>query len=228
MSSGLHKLDNPAWFALTETHARFADGATGLKRYDPSIVLFAGFDRSAEITSSDFDSVFNPGDSFFLFDQFPALPTNYKIEMLVECVQMVCEDFQPVEILENIVALDQNNWEEMYALINRVFPGYYLFKTPMMGDYFGIFRDHKLVAVAGERLSMQGLTEISAVVTDPEYGGRRYAQQLVSYLNEKNINNRIIPFLHTGSKNERAIQIYELLGYEKRRIINVTRIKRIG
>ncbi|MEO7306953.1 MAG: GNAT family N-acetyltransferase, partial [Ferruginibacter sp.] len=88
------------------------------------------------------------------------------------------------------------------------------------------FKDEKLVAMAGERLRMDGLTEISAVVTHPDWLGRKFAQQLVSYLNDKNLQQGIIPFLHTGSGNERAIRIYELLGYTKRRIIPVTKIKR--
>jgi predicted GNAT family acetyltransferase len=108
-----------------------------------------------------------------------------------------------------------------------VFPGYYLPKSRLMGDFFGIFKEGKLVAMAGERLRMHGLTEVSAVVTHPDWVGRKFAQQLVSHLDHKNMQQGITPFLHTGSGNERAIKIYELLGYTKRRIIPVTKIKRI-
>ncbi|HAO46114.1 MAG TPA: hypothetical protein DCQ97_04255 [Chitinophagaceae bacterium] len=108
-----------------------------------------------------------------------------------------------------------------------MFPGYYLPGTAVLGDYFGIFKDDQLVAMAGERLCMDGLTEISAVVTHPDYTGRKYAQQLVTYLNDKNLQQGFIPFLHTGSANERAIRVYELLGYTRRRIIPVTRIKKM-
>lgn len=221
------KLDNPAWHALTETHAGFAMGTDELKRYDPSIVLFAGFNLEKENITNQFDEVFKPGDSFFLFDDLPALPVNYIIETVVQCLQMVCEKPVPVVITENIRPLDESNREEMYSLVSKVFPGYYLPGTPVMGDYFGIFKDGKLVSIAGERLSMEGLTEISAVVTHPGHIGRKYAQQFVTYLDNKNLNAGTIPFLHTGSNNERAIKIYELLGYKKRRIIPVTKIKRL-
>ncbi|MBL0183603.1 MAG: GNAT family N-acetyltransferase [Chitinophagaceae bacterium] len=227
MPADYKKLDNPAWHALTERHACFALGTAELKRYDPNIVLFAGFNLDTENITQQFDEVFEPNDSFFLFDDLPALPANYKIETVVQCLQMVCEKPVPVSITENILSLDKKNWEEMYALVSEVFPGYYLPGTPVMGDYFGIFKDDKLVAMAGERLSMDGLTEISAVVTHPAYGGRKYAQQLVTYLDDKNLQSGNIPFLHTGSNNERAIKIYELLGYKKRRIIPVTKIKRV-
>ena len=221
------KLDNPAWHALTERHAGFALGTDELKRYNPAIVIFAGFYRGKENIAEQFDEVFTASDSFFLFDDYPALPLNYIVETVVQCLQMVCEIPMPVPITENIVPLDASNQEEMYSLVSQVFPGYYLPGTALMGDYFGIFKEGKLVAIAGERLCMNGFTEISAVVTHPNHTGRKYAQQLVSQLNDKNLQDGNIPFLHTGSNNERAINIYELLGYKKRRIIPVTKIKRV-
>jgi GNAT superfamily N-acetyltransferase len=227
MPVDLSKLDNPAWHALTERHANFATGINELKRYDPNIVLFAGYHRNAKNIAAKFDELLSPGESFFLFDDYPALPPNYMVETVVQCMQMVCETPVPVAITENIVPLHESNHEEMYTLVSEVFPGYYLPGTAIMGDYFGIFKEGKLVAMAGERLCMDGLTEISAVVTHPEYTGRGYAQQLVTHLDDKNLQEGIIPFLHTGSNNERAIKIYELLGYKKRRIIPVTKIKRM-
>ena len=226
MPVDLKKLDNPAWHALTERHAGFAQGTNELKRYNPAIVLFAGFNRSVKNIAEKFDEVLAPGDSFFLFDDYPALPPGYEIETVVQCMQMVCETPAPVAITENLIPLDTSHYEEMYSLVSEVFPGYYLPGTAAMGNYFGIFKEGKLVAMAGERLCMDGLTEISAVVTHPDYTGRKYAQQLVTHLDDKNLQAGIIPFLHTGHKNERAIKIYELLGYTKRRIIPVTKIKR--
>lgn len=221
------KLDNPAWHALTETHACFAVGTAKLKRYDPAIVLFSGYDLQVQNITEQFDEVYKPGDSFFLFDECPVLPANYQIETVVQCMQMVCKKPLPQKNKENLVLLERKHWDEMYELVSTVFPGYYLPGTPEMGDYFGIFNEGKLVAIAGERLTMHGLTEISAVVTHPNYQGRGYAQQLVTHLDHKNLQAGNIPFLHTGYKNERAIKIYELLGYTKRRIIAATKIKRM-
>ena len=70
MPGNYKKLENPAWHALTETHTAFAQGTDDLKRYDPEIVLFSGYDPAAKNIFQQLDQVFNPGDSFFLFDQF--------------------------------------------------------------------------------------------------------------------------------------------------------------
>ena len=48
------KLDNPAWHALTETHANFALGNDTIKRYDPTVVLFAGYDLKEDIITQKF------------------------------------------------------------------------------------------------------------------------------------------------------------------------------
>jgi ribosomal protein S18 acetylase RimI-like enzyme len=222
------KLDNPAWYALTEKHACFAVGTGQCKRYDPGIVLFAGLEPGAIGIFSQLDAVFDLNDSFFLFDEFPSLPENYQTEVLVECLQMICKKPVHTNISEEIVQLEETNTEEMFALVSAVFPGYYLLHTNRLGHYFGIFKDGRLVAMAGERLCMDGLTEVSAVVTHPAYTGRGYAQQLLTHIHKKHLEEGNVSFLHTGASNERAIKIYELLGYEKRRIMPVTKIKRIS
>lgn len=222
------KLDNPAWHALNERHSGFAMGTDEFKRYDPGIVLFAGFELNATNIFNQLDAVFDLNDSFFLFDKFPSLPVNYQEEAFIECLQMVCKKPAPANIDEEIIQLDETNTGEMFALVSAVFPGYYLLHTNHLGDYFGIFKEDKLVAMAGERLCMDGLTEVSAVVTHPAYTGRKYAQQLMTHIHKKHLEEGNVSFLHTGANNERAIKIYELLGYEKRRLIPVTRIKRIA
>jgi GNAT superfamily N-acetyltransferase len=221
------KLDNPAWYALTERHSHFAMGTATFKKYNPGIVLFAGFDKKNENAFSQLDEVIAVNESVFLFDKFPALPPNYTTEAIVECLQMICTTPVPATGTEEIILLNESNTDEMFALVSEVFPGYYLPGTNCMGDYFGIFKAGKLVAMAGERLCMDGFTEVSAVVTHPDFTGRKYAQQLMTHLHQKHLNEGVTSFLHTGSGNERARKIYELLGYEKRRLIPVTKIKRI-
>jgi len=213
MTAEYKKLDNPAWYALSETHACFAKGTDELKRYDPDVVLFAGFCSENENVFDALDQVINLQDSFFLFDRFPALPKNYTIETVIECLQMVCNAPVPADITADIVLLNETNTDAMFSLVSEVFPGYYLRHTRRIGDYYGIFQDGKLAAMAGERLCMERFTEVSAVVTHPSYTGRKYAQQLVTQLTNKNMQAGTISFLHTGANNERGIKIYELPGY---------------
>jgi len=225
-STSYHKLDNPAWHSLQETHKHFAIGSDVFKRYQPVIVSFAAFDPYKKDALSEMDNWMQPGESFFLIGEFTGLPSNYIIETVLPCAQMVCKTEIKTNITTSIQSLSENDDDEMIALINKTLPGYYLRGTRLMGDYYGIRVNGELVAMTGERMRMNGLTEISAVVTHPGFTGRGYAQQLVAHTSNKNLAAGIVPFLHTGSNNERAIKIYELLGYKTRRIIDFTRIKR--
>ena len=134
MNHSFSKLDNPAWYALTETHAAFSEGNGYFKRYNPGVVLFSGFDPENKAVE-EIDFVVNVGESFFLFDDFPPLPKNYQVEAIVNCVQMVCEKEIAVTINTTIVDLDEAYKNEMYQLIIEVFPGYYLPDTYKMGEY---------------------------------------------------------------------------------------------
>jgi ribosomal protein S18 acetylase RimI-like enzyme len=222
------KLDNPVWYSLTERHSRFSTGIPQFRKYDPDIVLFAGFDPDATGIFSRLDEIFPVNDSFFLFGQFPPLPANYTRIDFIECLQMTCPAAVMVPITEEIIQLDHHYTKEMYELVSTVFPGYYLPHTNRLGDYFGIFKNKKLVAMAGERLCMDGYSEVSAVVTHPGHTGKKYAQQLITHIHQKHMDEKVVSFLHTGAQNERAIHIYELLGYKKRRLIPVTKFTRIS
>ena len=227
MLDSYYKLDNPAWHALTETHACFAMGNDAVKRYQPHIVAFAAYQPGKENTLPQLDELIVTDESFFIIGDLPELNSNYSIENILPCVQMVCTSEIKTTVRATIEKLSEADDAEIVTLINLVQPGYYKPGTRLMGDYFGIRQNGQLVAITGERMRMNGLTEISAVVTHPDFTSRKYAQQLVGHVANKNLATGIIPFLHVSAANERAIKIYELLRFVKRRIIDFTKIKRV-
>ena len=65
----------------------------------------------------------------------------------------------------------------MLALAAATEPGPFLPETIRMGRYFGTrSRDGRLMAMAGERLRLNGFTEISAVCTHPDFRGQGHAR----------------------------------------------------
>ncbi|WP_276503498.1 GNAT family N-acetyltransferase [Terrimonas pollutisoli] len=221
------KLDNPAWYSLAETHRHFAINKPGIKRYRQDIVSFLAFDHSKPEALYLLDQLAAPDESFFIIGNLPPLPANYSIVTQLPCEQMICSELiNTPTATATIEKLDDANEAQMLSLINLVQPGYFLPGTRLMGDYVGIRHNGELVAMAGERMKMSGLTEISAVVTHPAFTGRQYAQQLVAHIVRKNIEAGIIPFLHVAATNERAIAIYKKLGFDRRRIIDFWKIKR--
>ena len=228
MTDQFYKLDNPAWYGLRETHKNFAICIDGLKCYEKNIVAFAAWDTLNNNGLEHLDDLIEPNESFFIIGEMTDLPSNYLIEKNIICLQMICTAEITINTSADIIQLHEKEAQQMTALTELVMPGYYKNDTRLMGDYYGIMNNTELVAMAGERIRLNGFTEVSAVVTHPASTGRTYAQQLVTQVVNKNLSAGNIPFLHTEQNNHRAIRMYEYLGFKKRRIINFTKIKRLN
>jgi predicted GNAT family acetyltransferase len=74
----------------------------------------------------------------------------------------------------------------------------------------------RLVAMAGERLKMDGCVEISAVRTHPDYRGRGLGGALMQAVGKRIRDEGDVPFLHTYAHNSGAIALYRKLGFQVR------------
>ncbi len=221
-----NKLDNPAWFALQENHAAFAMGDDFIKRYLPSVAPFIAYSPGHPETAARLVKWVTQGESFYMIGVKPFLPAEFELVLSLDCVQMISNTLINIATAIEIKTLGDNDADEMFDLINLVQPGYYLQDTRLMGNYAGIRVSGQLVAIAGERMRMNGLTELSAVVTHPEFTGRSYAQQLIAHITNENIKAGNEVFLHAAASNKRAIGLYEHLGFTLRRMIGVHKIVR--
>lgn len=221
------KLDNPAWWALNGVHQSFAIGTKHVKRYQRGILPFAAYNLEAKESITVLDEFLEAGEVFFLIGELPPLPAHWTLLKELPCAQMINQaTVAPPEGEVSIVRLTEAHSNEMYNLIQKVQPGYYEHNTHRLGSYYGIWQQDKLVAVAGERMRLEELTEISAICTDPDYTGRKYAQHLIAHLCNTNLTQGNIPFLHVLETNQRAIGLYEYMGFTKRRTISFWQLKK--
>ena len=218
-------LDNPAWHSLNETHRSFAIGDDEIKFYLPSICSFGGI-HSKQPDLASFLKRHTELNSFFIIGDKPPTSPHLLIEKELVCCQMICREPIKMEFSQNIKRLNDSHEKELYELVNLVQPGYFEARTSLMGDYFGIFNADQLVAVSGERMKMFDFTEISAVVTHPDFTGKGFAKQLVAYTANKIFENNITPYLHVAETNTIAIKLYEKLGFITRRKISFWKMKR--
>lgn len=228
MSSSLYlQLDNPAWSALTGPQQAFASGNDVVKRYNSNNLPFAGYDHDHPEKVSQLDELLQPGEVFFLIGELPALPAQWSVLAELPCLQMI--NAAPVAPMENSIEmtlLTESHKQEMVDLVQKVQPGYFAPDTYQLGNYYGIRDKGELVAMAGERMRVPGMSEISAVCTHPEYTGRKYAQQLVTKICNENHSKGIIPFLHVLETNERAVKLYEFMGFATRRVISFWKLQK--
>jgi GNAT superfamily N-acetyltransferase len=218
------KLDNPAWHSLNETHRPFAISNDEIKFYLPEICPFGGM-LSPSGDLGTFIHQHTDLNSFFIIGNKPLKTDGLVIINELVCLQMTCMERIEIKIDDPIIELTGKHKEQLIYLVNLVQPGYFKEGTTRMGDYFGIFKDGKLVAVTGERMRMHDYTEISAVVTHPGYTGKGFAKQLITHTANKNITQNIIPYLHVTETNLGAIALYEKLGFTTRRKISLWMIK---
>jgi ribosomal protein S18 acetylase RimI-like enzyme len=213
------KLDNPVWHSLCESHHQFAVEYPHIKFYHPDYCPFGGFDQVSNISNSieQYSSLI---DNFFIVGEKPDLSSSLKIKKELVCLQMVINGRINSAEKDNIVKLTDQHSSVLYELVNLVQPGYFRKKTSLLGEYFGIFEVGQLVAVAGERMSMNDFTEVSAIVTHPEHTGKGYAKQLVAHVVNAIFDKNKTPFLHVAETNLIAIRLYEKSGFTVRRKIS--------
>lgn len=195
------KLDNPVWYSLKDIHNKFSVEYNGIKFYHPDYCSFGGPEDSG-LAKSGIDTYAQLVNNFYVVGDLPVFTDNVQLKKELVCNQMIL--YKPIDVIisEQIKELKTvNQKNDLFDLVNLVQPGYFKNKTPDLGSYYGIYNDNRLVAVAGERMKMNEYTEVSAVVTHPEYLGKGYAKQLVAFTSNKIFKGDKIPYLHVAKAN---------------------------
>jgi predicted GNAT family acetyltransferase len=114
----------------------------------------------------------------------------------------------------------------MVALTDLAFPGFFRPATHRMGSYVGVRVQGRLVAMAGERLRLEGYPELSGICTHPQHRGKGLAAGLIGHLVGAHRRDGLTSWLHVGAPNSRAIELYVRLGFERVRNLMLRRISR--
>jgi predicted GNAT family acetyltransferase len=115
----------------------------------------------------------------------------------------------------------------MQALAALTEPGPFLSHTHTMGRYWGVVREGRLAAMAGERMRLDGYTEVSGVCTHPDFQGQGLGRQLTAHAARAIQARGETPFLHAWSSNTGAIGLYQRLGFETRAEVHAMALVRV-
>jgi ribosomal protein S18 acetylase RimI-like enzyme len=213
-----HVLDNPAWNALISGNRHLSNGNGQVKYFDKEVSPFVGFEDN---TAGSFRVLYEliPLNETRLFVT-PAeieIPGPWKVLNTIRGLQMVCDTVpEPTDESLQLVPLTNEHVPQMLALTKLTNPGPFAERTIDFGHYQGIFEGDKLVAMAGQRMHAFNYAEVSAVCTHPDHTGRGYARLLLLRQMQRIKAASGIPFLHVRYDNQRAIKVYESLGFETR------------
>ena len=223
-----HILDRPIWNSLTTAHARFATGDGNARRFKKNISIFAGQkDESADSLDALARLMPSNGNLFLIQVAPVVLPDGVRSAMSGEGCQMLLETLNASKTkAHHIERLGAADAKEMYDLAMLTKPGPYLMDTRLLGDFWGVKEEDKLIAMAGERFRHEGFAEISGVCTHPDHLGRGLAHELCVHVAEQILARGEHPYLQVFATNTRAIRVYENLGFRTRAQVNAVMLER--
>ncbi len=224
--SAVHVLDDVAWHALTGPHADLAltsrDGRA--RRYADEIAPFCGVQRLDDDGWAALAELVGPdGVAVFLRGEVEAAPAGWTELLREPATQYVAADLtQPApEVSCEVVELTASDSPDMVALAAATEPGPFGPNSHLTGRWFGIRRDGRLVAMAGERIRVEGFGEVSGVCVDPSVRGQGLGA-VVTLAAAHGIQERgDRAMLHVRDGNEGAHRLYRRIGFETRRFVTV-------
>ncbi|QKJ31992.1 GNAT family N-acetyltransferase [Mucilaginibacter mali] len=215
-----HVLDNPAWSALLSGNKNLALGTDAVKYFDAEVSPFVGFaENNAESFRALYDMVPGTSPRGFISPVEMKIPAGWRILAKIKCPQMIFGGKATPTGNANIIPLTLEHVPPMLALTKLTNPGPFAQRTIEFGHYTGIFAGDQLVAMAGQRMHAFNYAEISAVCTHPDHLGKGYARQLLLHQAARIQAAGNVPYLHVRDDNERAIKVYEGIGFVTRRHI---------
>ena len=214
---------NPPWHALRTRHRHFAQIHGNAWRYLRAVAPFAALASADETSLRDLHSLMEPGESVWIFgDNLPAAE-GLAYDATLPTLQMVLPVDTPIPPPDHAV-VPLSDPAEMVALTDIAFPGFFRPRTCEMGEYFGLRSGGQLVSMGGERLMLEGYSEISGVCTHPDHRGQGLAARVVSRLVRKHRAEGVVSWLHVVASNTHAIGLYGSLGFQVARQVVLTRI----
>ena len=213
----MNPLDRPIWTALTTRHADLAVGGERARRYLSDIEPFIAAADDEPESLAEFARLIPGGEELLTIQAGPVrLAPGVRLASERPAVQMIAEDPVRGPRPEGAEPLDDADVPEMIALAELTRPGPFRAQTHRLGQFWGIRRDGRLAAMAGERMKLPGMSELSGVCVHPDWRGHGYARALSMFVASEIVNRGEAPFLHAYADNLAAVRLYESLGFALR------------
>lgn len=225
--SAPHPLDRPVWNMLTGRQAHLAEGDARALRIDRGYGVFGvAADTGADAQAALAALVPDDGEIWIVEGEPWPVPAGTREVKRAVLAQMVAESPPPLprDGEPTILTLDEKDAPEMAALADHAKPGPWGAKTHRYGPFFGIRENGRLLAMAGQRILVPGMAEVSGVSTWADCRGRGLARALIGHVMREMVARGETPFLHSYADNAGAIALYESLGFRIRREVHVLAI----
>jgi ribosomal protein S18 acetylase RimI-like enzyme len=222
-----HLLDNAVWNALTGPRQAFAERHGRAARFDPEVAPFAAVEDARDPDAwTDLADIVGAGHSAVFLAPPVDPPAGWEITWRRPCHQLVASGLDTTGPQAELLVLGATDVPEMIELIELTQPGPFAVRTFELGGYVGVRDDAgTLLAMAGERLAVDGFVEVSAVCTRPELRGTGLGTALVRAVVAGIRARGDEAFLHVADNNLNALRLYLALGFAERIMADAMIIK---
>ncbi len=230
-------LDHAPWSSLDGDHRHLGvfDETGNAAKYQKHVGLFGGLAEPTAAGWAAAATITREGGIFGVFQAGVELPTKgWEVLFHEQANQFVAGTMRDEPAPHDgarVVRLDGDNVDAMVELTGLAQPGPFKAGTAEMGSYFGIIgsgaEDGRLLAMAGQRFHPTGYIEVSAVCTHPDAQRRGYGGALTRRVVDEIRALGREAILHTRHNNDNARRLYEAMGFEFRRQVDVVAARRL-
>jgi predicted GNAT family acetyltransferase len=220
------KLDNAIWYSLKSKHSGLALTHGSAARYPAAVSVFAALRDGSPSAFEDLRKLVADNETVALSTASPVMvPDGWTAQQrMVD--QMILENASSAA--HDYTVLKPRDVPDMQALVALTEPGPFAENTIAMGQYLGIRSDDgSLIAMAGQRMRLDGFIEVSAVCTHPNFQGKGLARSLVTAVVTEIVKAGSIPFLHVKEENGARL-VYEKLGFRLRAQMQLTVLTKVS
>ena len=211
------ELDNPVWSTLNGPHRSLSVRHADLVWYPPAIAPFAAIPTAGTLPDLEAAHAQGLGDQVYFVGACPdTLPDGWRVISRAHILQLFPTLELPDSGEDAGTVLGESDRGAMRELTQIAFPDFFRERTAELGVYLGVYKGTKLIAMAGERMALPGLQEISGVCTHPDFGGRGHARRLTRALLSRHRRRGVASFLHVSEGNSAAERLYDSMGFKVR------------
>jgi ribosomal protein S18 acetylase RimI-like enzyme len=206
--------DNIFWHALSGTQARLTCGTDTMRRLLPGYSSMIAMMDPLRPDWAAIRPFCEPGERLYCSGWRGKAADGWELATDASMCLMRWEGTEPrPDAALAAVPLGTAHLPQVLDLVAATKPGPFGPRTIEMGEYFGVFDEGHLLAMAGERLHAGRFREVSGVCTDPAFQGRGLARRLMNLVILRQLQRGQTPFLHVASINSRARGLYERMGF---------------
>lgn len=222
-------LDRPIWTALTTRQSEFAMGEGQARRFRPEFLPFAATASNDPEALAGLGRLTEANETLVFLQADPVHPLpGFEMTLMADAVQMVAHRIPDHPSDHEIEPLGPDDAAEMLELANLTKPGPFSMKSQMLGRFWGIRRDGRIAAMAGQRMRQPGYIELSGVCTHPDHRGKGLARRLSLYVADRILESGDRPYLHAYARNEPAVRLYEDIGFALRCDMHVSMMRKMA